>query len=158
MQSRTTICRQPGCGLYTDGPLCPAHTTDNAVTQYDKNRDKNDPVRKLYWQARWRGPHGLQKFLLAKNPQCQKLELVNGVLVQCLMLSTCVHHLRDPKEAPQLFLTASNCVCLCEGRQGRHGHHPGGLAGTPHWKVAKPGDKGQPGEDYYVATVASHNL
>lgn len=153
---RLKPCQQPGCpNNVLDGKYCPVHVNINQVKEYDKNRDKQDPVRKLYWSGSY---DKFRKFLMAKNPQCQKLELVNGLLVQCLEYSTVLHHIRDPKDAPQLFLTASNCVCVCEGGRGKRGHHPGGTAGTPNWRVAKPGDIGLPGLDYYVATVASHNL
>ena len=150
---RLKPCQQPGCpNNVLDGKYCPAHVNSNQIKEYDKHRDKHDPTRKLYWKGNYRGPNGLQKFVLAKNPQCQKLELVNGVLVQCRQFSRVCHHLRDPKDAPHLFLTASNTAATC------FDHHPGGIAGTPNWRVATPGDTGLPGVDYYVATIATHNL
>jgi hypothetical protein len=150
---RLKPCQQPGCPANVlDGRYCPKHITSNQVKEYDKNRDRNDPARRLYWKGNYRGPNGFQKFLMAKNPQCQKLELVNGVLVQCLEFSTVLHHLRDPKDAPTLFLTASNAACVCEN------HHPGGTAGTPNWRTAQPGEPGHPNVEYYVPTVASHSL
>jgi hypothetical protein len=137
---RLKPCQQPGCPANVlDGRYCPVHANSNQVKEYDKNRDKYDPARKLYWSGRY---EKFRNFLMAKNPQCQKLEWLNGVLVQCLEFSRVLHHLVDPKVAPQLFLTASNCVCVCEA------HHPGGTAGTPDWKVGVT----------HVATVASHNL
>jgi|ERR1700723_616007 len=151
--ARLMPCKQPGCpNNVLDGTYCPSHMANNQVKEYDKNRGKNDPARKLYWKASYRGPKGFQKFILAKNPQCQKLELVNGVLVQCLAFSRVCHHIRDPKDAPELFLTASNTVACC------FDHHPGGTAGTPNWQHGVPGAIGFPGVEYYVPTVASHSL
>jgi 5-methylcytosine-specific restriction endonuclease McrA len=122
MQDRTTICRQTGCGLpVTNAAYCSAHVRDNDTTKYDKVRAK-DSTRKMYWSARYRR---FRDFLWVRNPTCQKIN--NGV--RCTQPSNVLHHLVSPEDAPALFLTASNAVMLCPGC------HPGGEAGTPHWKV-----------------------
>jgi hypothetical protein len=114
-------CKEPGCpNNVLDGTYCPQHVSNNQVKEYDRTRGKYDPNRKLYWSARYRR---FRELLLVRNPVCQRI--VNGM--RCKNPSGVLHHLIDPTVAPQLFLTASNAVMLCEHC------HPGGTAGTPDW-------------------------
>jgi hypothetical protein len=122
-QDRTKICRQTGCGQsVTNADYCPAHTRDNQETRYDKARS-TDAIRKMYYTARYRR---FRDFLWRRNPMCARIS--KGV--RCNNPSTDLHHLVSP-EMPgglALFLTDSNVIFLCKNC------HPGGTAGTPHWK------------------------
>jgi hypothetical protein len=120
--ARLMPCKQIGCTQNVlDGKYCPAHQAANSTKEYDKVRGKHDPNRKLYWTARYRR---FRDFLAVRNPICVRIN--NGV--RCSRPSNVLHHIVSPDVAPELFLTASNAVMLCENC------HPGGTAGTPDWK------------------------
>jgi hypothetical protein len=121
--TRTTICRETGCGLaVTNAGYCPAHVRNNSETRYDKAR-ASDATRKMYNSVRYRR---FREFLLVRNPICQRIE--NGI--RCHRPSSVLHHLIDPDTPGGLdkFLLAENCCMVCPG------HHPGGQPGT-NWLV-----------------------
>lgn len=119
---RLMPCKQSGCANNVlDGTYCSVHLKQNSVTEYDKLRG-DDPIRKLYWTARWQR---FRAMLLNLNPLCQRLQPDGSA---CRNPSRIIHHLKSPKVAPELFLVARNCVCLCQNC------HPGGEVGTPDWK------------------------
>jgi len=89
-----------------------------AVSAY-KTRVANDPTKLLYDRAEWKGPRGTQKAIIRQNPLCQFLS--NGV--QCNRPSTDVHHLRDPKDFPELMHDPENLCAVCKQ------HHQGGQRG-----------------------------
>lgn len=75
-------------------------------------------IRRLYNSANWRTK--TQPVVLAHNPICQ---FIDETGVQCRQPSQAVHHLLDPKDAPELFLAWLNLVAVC------FGHHAGGQRG-----------------------------
>ncbi len=89
--------------------------------EQDRFRKKNDPVNRLYWLASW---FRFKLHCLNRNPICQRI--IRGE--QCHNPAWVVHHLISPRERPDLFLDATNVVCLCANC------HPGGEEGTPEWK------------------------
>jgi hypothetical protein len=116
-------CAQTGCPNYvTEGSYCDTHRHNNARTRYDADRAAHDPIRKLYFQARW---IKLSQFLRRRNAQCQRMK--NGL--QCWKPSEVAHHLVSPYERPELFYVPTNLICLCADC------HPGGVAGTPDWQA-----------------------
>jgi hypothetical protein len=97
-----------------------ANTSSTVRTEsqqyYDKFRAQN-PNRAFYWSAEWR------KFAAAHracNPQCQFLDTTGK---RCQKQSQAVHHLRDPRDAPELRVSWSNTVGVCME------HHQGGQRG-----------------------------
>jgi hypothetical protein len=88
---------------------------------YNRARYAYDEIEKLYRTRAW---YRFRDFIRARNPQCQRI--VNGV--RCLHPATELHHLVSPRVDVTLFLVVSNVVMLCAR------HHPGGQAGTPHWR------------------------
>lgn len=122
-----TACAQPGCPNTFVGPgcYCPEHVAERAHEKNlrDYQRDKNDPIKKLYATATWKR---LRTAYLANNPMCLRLEVnwQGGGKVQCSQPATELHHLIDPHLRPDLFYTWSNLRGLC-----KHHHHK--LAGEP---------------------------
>jgi len=118
-----TTCNEPGCGLAAvpGTRWCEKHQVDNHEKKYDRDRNANDRIRKMYKLARW---IHLSEWLRRRNAQCQRLRAG----VQCWHPSTLVHHLISPYDRLDLFFTPGNLVCLCADC------HPGGTAGTPSWK------------------------
>jgi hypothetical protein len=124
-QRAKTICRQTGCGQPTVGPYCSKHITENSKLDYRRFVNKNDSIGALY-RLRGAWPK-LRNFLRVRNPVCQRLH--NGV--QCPNPSVIGHHLISPRISPDpwhTLLDPKNVVMLCAGC------HPGGEAGTPHWR------------------------
>jgi len=79
----------------------------------------------------------LSRVLRALNPVCQRILNVGSYHnEQCHNASQLTHHLIAPQQRPDLFLQASNLVCLCLSC------HPD-TEGTPGWVEGKD----------YVATV-----
>lgn len=122
MFSAPRECREPRCAQPSvrGSVYCEAHIKDNTRARKDAWRKANDPVRKLYQCVRWFTFRGA---MLQNNPVCQRLW--EGE--QCRHPATLVHHLRSPKERPDLFIVPSNCVALCE-----HCHPT--TEGTPTWR------------------------
>lgn len=106
-------CRNAGCPNLTRADYCEQHKRNNDA--------QDDAIDKLYRVARW---FNFRKWFLAMNPACQKIE--NGRM--CGRPGVIVHHLRSPREAPHLFIVASNCVAVCRR------HHPPD-DGTPWWEA-----------------------
>jgi len=119
-------CRFAGCSNKTRnaGSWCDAHLKNNPSVDSIRQR-RQDPTNKLYKRVAWQR---MRQLMLASNPMCTRL--INGAV--CPNPATLVHHLRSPREAPELFTEATNLVCLCASC------HPDD-AGTPWWKS---------GEDY----------
>jgi hypothetical protein len=115
-------CREPGCAQASarGSPYCEKHVTNNSRNKQDTWRKSNDPVRKLYAAVRWLN---FRDVLIRQQQSCQRLW--DGV--RCQNKPTLVHHLRSPKERPDLFIVPSNCIALCA-----HCHPPD--QGTPTWR------------------------
>jgi hypothetical protein len=75
----------------------------------------------MYASTRWLT---FRDVLIRQQGFCQRLW--DGV--RCQNTPTLVHHLRSPKERPDLFVVPSNCVALCE-----HCHPT--TEGTPTWRT-----------------------
>lgn len=122
MWTTPSACCEPGCfqPAIRGSRYCTAHQAGNATKSYDRDRNANDPIRKLYTRARWLR---LSAFLRRKNPTCQRIKRC----FQCMKPSEVVHHLISPYDRLDLFHVPTNLVCLCADC------HPGGTAGTPDW-------------------------
>ena len=123
MWSTANTCCESGCfqPAIRGTRWCAKHQANNSVKVYDRIRNANDPIRKMYTRARWLRLSG---FLRRDNAQCQRIK--KGL--QCWKPSEVVHHLISPYVREDLFYTPSNLVCLCKDC------HPGGTSGTPDWK------------------------
>jgi len=81
-----------------------------------------------------------------RNPQCQKLHNINGVLRRCRNLSYLVHHITGARLRPDLFLSVfdengkSNLVALCSAC------HPAEAQQTNHWQETVEGAPVPPGQ------------
>ena len=64
---------------------------------------------KRYATRQWRDR--TQPAMLASNPLCQWVDPNNEV--QCRAASSVVHHITDPKEAPDAFYDWANLVAVC---------------------------------------------
>jgi hypothetical protein len=122
-------CRYAGCSALTRhaSGYCEEHLGHAADAERLRNkmRRQNDPIwKEMYNRARW--TH-FRLWLLRLNPLCQRL---HGS-VQCTNPARLVHHLISPRVKPDLFIVASNCVCLCGS-----GCHPN-TEGTPDWIAGK---------------------
>jgi len=73
----------------------------------------------LHATYRWR--NSVSPLARALNPVCQWVNPADGK--QCTKPSEVVHHLIDPKDAPEKFFDWSNLVCTCAD------HHQGGQRG-----------------------------
>ncbi len=73
----------------------------------------------------------LSRVMRGLNPICQKILNVGSYHgEQCHNASMLTHHLISPRQRPELFLRASNLVCLCLSC------HPD-TEGTPEWVEGK---------------------
>ena len=77
-------------------------------------------MSQMYSRAPW---PTFRLWLLSHNPICQRLYAG----AQCRNRSVLVHHLLSPRQHPELFVVAANCVALCE-----HCHPTS--EGTPNWR------------------------
>ena len=89
---------------------------------------------------RWKKPGGVSDLMRQKNPQCQWCDRWTNS--QCTRPSEVVHHLKDWKDAPELFFEWSNLVAVCEN------HHSGGQRGDTqayfYTNTIGPGDSVYP--------------
>ena len=118
-------CKQPGCGARSrnQSGFCDSHQEKNIDSDYVRTRRK-DPTDRLYKLARWAK---FRRMVVEQNWQCQRLLGIE----RCGNIATIVHHLISPRERPDLMFDPSNVACLCAGC------HPGGVAGTPDWRVGR---------------------
>jgi hypothetical protein len=84
--------------------------------EYDRNRNRTES-RRFYDTAAWAE---CSRNIRTYNPVCQRI-LEDGR--QCKNPPAAVHHLEDPKDAPNLKLAWSNLVAVCTE------HHAGGQRG-----------------------------
>jgi hypothetical protein len=108
-------CAQPGCSNAAPGgqPYC-------VSCQARRPKETRYPQDKKYNTADWRKTSAnVRRY----NPICQ---LLDDTGKQCTNPSAVVHHLRDPKDAPELFLDWHNLVAICEEH---HGHTRGETLG-----------------------------
>ena len=124
-------CKQPVCGARTRNAngFCDDHQEKNLDKDYVRARN-SDPTDRLYKLARW---YKFRRMILEQNWQCQRIV---GI-AQCCAAANIVHHLRSPRDYPQGMFDPKNVAALCAGC------HPGGVAGTPTWRVGRD----------YVATI-----
>lgn len=47
------ICGHPGCSALCDERYCDKHVEQHSSQAYDRNRNQNDPYRRLYKTAQW---------------------------------------------------------------------------------------------------------
>ena len=84
--------------------------------QARRPKETRYPQDKRYNTAVWRQTsQNVRRY----NPICQ---LLDDTGKQCTNKSDVVHHLRDPKDAPELFLDWKNLVAICTEH---HGHMQG---------------------------------
>jgi 5-methylcytosine-specific restriction enzyme A len=74
------ICRR--CSAACDGPYCDAH--QDTVKEYERERRRNDPFRRLYKTSRWAA---IRMSVLARDPVCQ-----DGRICEHRSLSAVVDH------------------------------------------------------------------
>lgn len=111
-------CLHPGCpALVKGGSRCPKHAERHRVRQQSERND--DEVSKWYRNAPWAR---FRRWFLRANPQCQRI--IDGV--RCERVATLIHHRKSPRQFPELFLVAENCVALC----AEHHHAHEGDLGT----------------------------
>jgi len=129
---------------------CAAHPPKaETAKDYDRQRNRT-PERRFYDTAAWAQT---SKNIRIHNPVCQRI-LEDGR--QCKTPPAAVHHLKDPKVAPDLKLAWSNLVAVCAehhaggqpgetqnekyvytlGPLGAFWKHPGFDGGWPQWKKA----------------------
>jgi hypothetical protein len=105
-------CTHPGCHhLVSNSKPCPEHSKEKRRA-FDAAR-ANDPTRKLYGTSRWLN---FRRWFLANNPIC--LHLDPDTNEQCSDIAVELHHLKSPRDYPELFNDALNVVGLCR----RHHH------------------------------------
>jgi hypothetical protein len=108
-------CAQPGCSIAAPAgqPYCVSCTKTRLP-------EKRYPQDKRYNTAVWRQTsQNVRRY----NPICQ---LLDDTGKQCTNKADVVHHLRDPKDAPELFLDWHNLVAICTEH---HGHMRGETLG-----------------------------
>jgi hypothetical protein len=92
-------------------------------------RKDRDAVDKLYHTQRW---ERFSRLIRDKNPICQVVEAGK----QCREISKVVHHIKSPRQAPDLFLEPSNVVAICEAH---HETSEGEDMANPHQYVPTNG-------------------
>lgn len=134
MLSCPRTCRQAGCRqpAERDGSgFCKEHVGKNDQRDQRNFARRYDAVGRMYSTTRWTN---FRAWILRQRPLCQRI--VAGK--PCLAVGKILHHLISPRQRPDLFINAENCVVLCE-----HCHPPD--EGTPWWK---------PGVDYVCVASA----
>lgn len=77
--------------------------------EHDERRKRENPYRKWYDLAIWRGPSGLRQQQLARQPLCER-HLAQGIRVR----ATTVNHRVPHKGTWQLFCDPANHESTCK--------------------------------------------
>lgn len=140
MWSAPKSCNAAGCGKATvqGSRYCEAHAATSPPSRYG-GRHK-DAVDRLYDKAMWKR---FRAWILAQRPICQRINKGE----RCRFTANTVHHLESPRSRPDLFTEPDNVLALCAGC------HPGGDAGTPHWRRGHEYEYEQVRPSFYEAVT-----
>jgi 5-methylcytosine-specific restriction enzyme A len=110
-------CYQPGCNQLTDTRYCSAHQATNSDAairkQYDKDRNADEPHRKLYNTAAWRRTRAA---VLADHPLCSIGRVCIRTYGQIIAASV-VHHVIPAREwiaQGNDFFDPANLAAACK--------------------------------------------
>jgi len=120
MWSAPKTCGAAGCSKPSvqGSAYCEAHAKE--PPKQTRLSRVVDPVRRLYDTARWKR---FRLWILSQRPICQRL--IKGA--RCQEPTNTVHHIRSPRNRPDLFTDPKNVLALCANC------HPGGTEDTPDW-------------------------